>query len=229
MRLALPLALALVAAGCSSSGGPDQSTGKLSCPDTLIAPNLDAYTVFKPGAGTAPQDIQFGVKLVTVKSNCFAEKTGIRVETVVSFVVVRNDPEFKTGDFGYFIAVADSNQAVLSKQNFGLRADFAPRQVQMRVLDTMTERLPVKDLAAGRNYAIIVGLQLDQAQLELNRPAAMLVSSRHRTPMGETGTRLPAPKEQPPRKLSGKRTVGDRALWKAGERMPNGALASPTR
>src|SRR2546430_14478448 len=39
--------------------------------------------------------------------------------------------------------------------------------------------------------------------------------------MGETGQRAdqhgcPAPKEQPPRKLSGKRTDRARALWKAG-------------
>jgi len=36
-------------------------------------------------------------------------------------------------------------------------------------------------------------------------------------------TRSAAPKEQPPRKLSGKRTAGGRALWKAAGRTSNWA------
>jgi hypothetical protein len=37
------------------------------------------------------------------------------------------------------------------------------------------------------------------------------------TPAGEVAWLGAAPKEQPPRKLSGKRTAGARALWKAAD------------
>jgi hypothetical protein len=157
--------LALLAA-CGSSGG---SAGKLSCPSALTAPNLDSYTVFRPGGGTAPEDIQFGVKLVGVRSTCSAERAGLRVDTAISFIVARNDPQLRLGDFTYFVAIADAQQTVVAKQNFGLRADFAPRQNQIRVTDTITEHLPLRDLSIGRTYAVIVGLQLSQQQLNLNR------------------------------------------------------------
>lgn len=166
-RVALSGLLALLAA-CGSSGGT--SVGKLRCPDTFAAPNLDSYTQLRSGANTAnPEDISFGVKLATVKSTCRNEASGVRVITVLTFAVVRNDPELRQSDFGYFVAVADAQQNILAKQNFALRVDFAPRQKQMRVVDEITEHLPVKDISTGGNYAIIVGLQLDRQQLELNR------------------------------------------------------------
>lgn len=169
-RAALSGLLVLLAACGSSGTGSGASVGKLRCPDTFPAPNLDSYTQLRPGASTAnPQDIAFGVKLTTAKSTCRTEASGVRVVTVLTFAVVRNDAEFRQGDFGYFVAVTDAQQNILAKQNFALRVDFAPRQKQMRVVDEITEHLPVKDVSTGGNYAIIVGLQLDRQQLELNR------------------------------------------------------------
>lgn len=162
---AIAASLASLAA-CGSSGG---STGKLVCPTALTAPNLDSYTVFRPGGGTAAEDIQFGVKLVGVKATCRAETAGIRIDTAISFIIARNDPQLKLGDFTYFVAIADAKETIVAKQNFGLRADFAPRQNQIRVTDTITEHLPLRDLSSGRSYAVIVGLQLSQQQVDLNR------------------------------------------------------------
>ena len=83
-------ALAVALSGCASGGS---NSSRLSCPTAFIAPNLDAYTVFRPGAGTGPEDIQFGVRLVGVDSpSCHAEKTGVRVDTLITFQTARNDP-----------------------------------------------------------------------------------------------------------------------------------------
>ena len=50
-------------------------------------------------------------------------------------------------------------------------------------------------------------------------PARCYIEGAVCTPAGEAASRrssgAAAPKEQPPRKLSGKRTAGARALWKA--------------
>jgi len=170
VRISAALVAALVAlAGCSSS--KDVPTGKLTCPAAFAAPNLDSYTVFRSGAAANPTtaDIAFGVKVMTVKSACKNETGGVRVVTTISFAAVRNDADFRQGDFTYFVAVADAQQNILAKQNFALRVDFAPRQRQMRIVDEITEHLPVKDLSVAGNYAVIVGLQIDKQQLELNR------------------------------------------------------------
>ena len=156
--------LALLAA-CSSSRDKDKAAG---CPSALIAPNLDSFTVPRPGA-TNPQDIQFGVKLESASTNCHPEKGGVRVDTPVSFIVIRTDPQFRTGDFTYFVAISDRAQNIVAKENFALRVDFAQKQDRIRVTDTITEHLPLRDPASAGSYVVLVGLQLSQQQLDSNR------------------------------------------------------------
>jgi hypothetical protein len=159
--------LALAAAGCSS----EKTVGKLSCPVAFIAPNLDSYTVLRQGATSAanPADIAFGVKLTSVQSSCRQEATGVRVTTLLTFVVARNDPALRHGDFTYFVAVADGQENILAKQNFALRVNFALHQKEVRVAEEITEHLPVKDVGVVGAYGVIVGLQISQEQLDLNR------------------------------------------------------------
>jgi len=161
---AVLLGVALVA-GCRSGGAH-----KMQCPASFIAPKLDAYTVLRPGAtGPGSENIAFGVRLASVKATCRSEAGGIQVTTGLVFIAARNDPEFRQGDFTYFVAIADPQQNILAKQNFGLRADFAPTQKEMRIADEITEHLPLKDTSLGGSYAVIVGLQVSPQQLDLNR------------------------------------------------------------
>ena len=163
LRAATPCVLALLVA-CSS-----RDKDKVAdCPSALIAPNLDAYTVARPNA-TNPQDIQFGVKLASADASCHPEKGGVRVDTAISFIVIRTDPEFRAGDFTYFVAIADRGQNIVAKENFALRAAFAQKQDRMRITDTITEHLPLKDPAGAGSYVVLVGLQLSQQQLDSNR------------------------------------------------------------
>jgi hypothetical protein len=138
------------------------------CPSALIAPNLDSYTVPRPGA-TNPQDIQFGVKLESANASCHSEKGGVRVDTAISFFVARTDPQFRGADFTYFVAISDRAQNIVAKENFALRVDFAQKQDRIRVTDTITEHLPLKDPANAGSYVVLVGLQLSQQQLDTNR------------------------------------------------------------
>ena len=154
-------------ASCSWFGGGDKQS--LTCPTTFIAPDLDSLTLLRPGGGTGPADIRFGVKLFSAKSTCAGEKVGLRTDTDMNFVVARNDPDLKQGQFTYFVAIADGQQNILTKQDFTLQVEFAPRQNQMRISDAISEHLPLRDVAAGKNYSIVVGLQLTPEQLELNR------------------------------------------------------------
>jgi len=169
--LARAAAASLIAllAGCSWFGGGDKKQADSGCPTTFIAPDLDALTLMRPGGGTTPADIRFGVKLFAANSTCTNEKVGVRTDTNMSFVVARNDPDLKQGQFTYFVAVADAQQNILAKQDFTLQVEFGPRQNQIRISDEISEHLPVRDPASARNYSIVVGLQLTPEQLELNR------------------------------------------------------------
>jgi len=169
LRAAAPVVLAALLVGCSWFGGDSGKDAEtLACPTAFIAPGTDAYRVFRPG-GTGVADIRFGVKLASVKSTCKLEKDGIVVDTVNSFVAVRNDPDLRQGDFTYFVAVADGQQNILTKRNFTLRVEFDSHQKEMRMVDTIVEHLPLRKVSAGRSYGIVVGLQLSQQELDFNR------------------------------------------------------------
>lgn len=168
LRSLLPLGALALVAGCSWFGGGDEKD-KVTCPGALIAPGLDAYTVFRPGGGNSAADIQFGVKLVSVKATCKPEKGGLLVDTVLTFRAARNGEEVNQGDFSYFVAVADAQQNILSKQTFTLRVQFDRRQKDLRLVDDIIERLPLRNLANGNNYGVVVGMQLSQEQLDLTR------------------------------------------------------------
>ena len=164
------VALAALAGGCSWFGGDsDKPSDKFACPVAFIAPGLEAYRVFRPGGGTSVADIQFGVRLMTVKSTCKAEKDGIAVDTAITFIAARNEPELRQGDFTYFVAVADGKQNIVTKKNFTLRVEFEPKQKEIRLADTIVEHLPLRQRSSGGVYGIVVGLQLSQEELDFNR------------------------------------------------------------
>jgi hypothetical protein len=162
--------LAASLAGCSSRRNTEP-VGKLNCPAAFIAPGLDAYTVSRTGAAPSANtnDIAFGVKLTSLNATCHNEAKGVRVDTLLTFIAVRNDDNLHYGDFTYFVAISDAQQNIIAKQTFALRVNFAERQKQMRVIDEITEHLPLKDISLGNRYSVIVGLQVSKQQLDLNR------------------------------------------------------------
>ena len=154
--------------GLTGCFGSTSSSGKLVCPTPVIAPDLDAAAQMRPG-GTGPDDIRFGVKLVSVKTTCRTEKIGLTADTRVGFVAARNDPTLSHAEFSYFIAVADAQKNILNKKEDKVSVDFVPRQNRLQVSVDFAIGLPVRDLSAGGKYIIIVGLQLSPEQLDFNR------------------------------------------------------------
>ncbi|HYM03797.1 MAG TPA: hypothetical protein VET85_12680 [Stellaceae bacterium] len=159
--------LAVPVSGCSWFGGDSKSSNKLVCPFSFIAPGLESYTQARPGGG--PNDIDFGVRIIDFKTTCAREGRGLVVNATVTFLAGRQGAEFRQGDFTYFIAVADPQQKILAKQTFTLRAEFGPKQSQLRIADDIVEHLPLRDAATGGGYAVIAGMQLSQQQLDAIR------------------------------------------------------------
>jgi hypothetical protein len=164
-RAVVPGVLALAVAGCF---GSTDSTGKLVCPTPVIAPDLDAAATLRDG-GSGPTDIRYGIKFMTVKTNCRTEKIGLTAETRVTFVAARSDQTVSHGEFAYFVAVADAQRNILNKKQYTVSFDFVPRQKQLQISDQFAVGLPLHDLSDGGKYVIIVGLQLSPEQLDFNR------------------------------------------------------------
>ncbi len=159
------LMLAALAAGCSSGKG----ASKLTCPVTLVAPTLGALAELPPDGSEAPEKIHFTARIAAASSTCVRDDHDITVDTHILLEVARSDKEVRKRSVTYFVALADGRQQILAKQTFTLDAEFAPRQNRIEFADNTSEHLPVKDFAAGKTFAVIVGLQLTPEQLEFNR------------------------------------------------------------
>lgn len=166
---ALVMAGAAVLSGCGWVGGTKET--KLVCPATFTAPDADKLAVFKPGGSTL-NDVSYGVQVASVQSRCERADKGLTVDTKVAFHVVSNDKSLRTGQFQYFVSVIDGYQNILTKKTYTMPFEFDARMRDLNRTDELFESLPLRDVSTGGNYAVIVGLQLTEAQLEFNRAAA---------------------------------------------------------
>lgn len=162
LRLAAFL-IAALSSGCSSDAV------SLTCPGAEIAPDLGAIAQFPPGAGRALSDIQLGGRIRAVSTACKREDVGVASSLDITFFAARNDPQLRQGVLPYFVAIADSTGTILAKQNFTVPVQFTATQNAVEFHDKITTHLPVRNVANGDSYAIIVGFQLSAEELAFNR------------------------------------------------------------
>lgn len=173
MRRSLAGAAAIMAAtfglsGCGWFGGKE---AKVVCPATFTAPDADKMAVFNSG-GTSLNNVRYGVQIADVQSKCDRADKGLTVDTKVSFHVVSNDKTLRAGSFQYFVSVVDSNKNILTKRTYTVPFEFDARMHDLTRHDELFENLPLRDVSTGGNYAVVVGLQLTEAQLQFNRSAS---------------------------------------------------------
>lgn len=165
---ALVLATTLGVAGCGMFGGHKEA--KLVCPASFVAPDADKIAVFKPG-GASISDVRYGVLISSLSSSCSRADHGVLVDTKVEFRLVTQDPSMRTGSFVYFVSLIDGNHDILTKRTYSVPFEFGPRLQAMTKKDELVENLPLHDVSTSGSYAVVVGLQLTEAQLRFNRSA----------------------------------------------------------
>jgi hypothetical protein len=165
---ALFVAGAVLLSGCGLFGGKET---KLVCPASFIAPDTDKMAVFKAGGSTL-DDVTYGVRITDVQSKCGRVDQGLAVDTKLAFHVVSNDRSLRAGSFQYFVSVVDGYRNILTKKTYTLPFEFDARMSDLNKQDELIENLPLRNAGTGGNYAIVVGLQLTEAQLSFNRSAA---------------------------------------------------------
>jgi hypothetical protein len=164
---ALLLVGAFLLTGCGWIGGNEV---KVVCPASFIAPDTDKVAVFKPGGKTLA-DVAYGVQIADIRSQCERADHGLTVKTKIAFHVVSNDRSLRTGAFQYFVSVVDGEQNILTKNTYTVPFEFDSRMRDLDRKDELLENLPLRNAGTGGNYAIVVGLQLTEAQLNFNRAA----------------------------------------------------------
>ena len=161
----LALAALLALAGCSSFGGRSNT---FTCPAMTIVPDLQSLVTLVPGPNGAT--IQSSGRINTATVNCDREgESGVVASVTLEFAALRTTPAVGSLALPYFVALADSTGNVLGKQQYTMTIKFDPNAPVAKAQDAVTVHLPLKNAQLANIYTLVVGFQLNQAQLDYNR------------------------------------------------------------
>jgi len=168
-RLA-PLALVLAAGGAVSGCSwlhSDYDDGK--CPVVAIPDDLSHVSRFN-GPGTDFANMTVSALLTDIKGGCTFDKTGVTVDMTLSLIGKLGPAATeRSADFAYFVAILNPSGTIVAKQLFPAPIEFPENQTRRGSVESITQRIPLKDYKQAGNYRIEVGFQLTQEELSHNR------------------------------------------------------------
>jgi hypothetical protein len=162
------LGLALVAAGCSSSGP------KIACPHAIIMPELQVVAKFGPGPGRQDTDALFGARMLAADASCSPDKKkgGLTVATKLGVTALRLKEDVRKGQVTYFEAVINRKQEILTERDFVIDLEWPRAQRDLTVTDELETFVPLAKDKTGDDYAILFGFRLTPDELQYNREHA---------------------------------------------------------
>ncbi len=174
--LLLPLVLL---ASCGSGGwfGKKEVEPPLPCPRIGILGDARKAVQFRPGPGRDLTDVAYEVELLDYNGGCkFEDKDKVKnVAVTVTFtlqIAATRGPaagDSRESVVPYFIAVVDKQQNILSRDAFLARIPLPPGRRRVAVGDELEQRIPLPAGRSTRDIEILIGLQLDNEQLDFNR------------------------------------------------------------
>lgn len=169
-RRVAPLALILAVGGALSGCSwfrSDYDDGK--CPVVAIPDDLSHVSHFK-GPGTDFANVTVTALLTDIKGGCTFDAGGVSVDMNVS-LIARLGPAAvdRHADFAYFVAILNQDGKIVAKQVFPAPIDFTDNQNRRGSLETISQRIPLKDYHDAGKYRVEVGFQLTQEELSYNR------------------------------------------------------------
>lgn len=172
VRTVLPATALLALGGCNSTGlgAPTASELALGCPRVSIIRELKTVTEFRPGAGRDVSDIVARGELVDYKGNCEYGSDGVTVN--LSLLLGAEKGPAMTGNqaaFRYFVAVLRPDETKpVAKAEFDTQLVFRDGQTRAANNEEVTPRIPVPKDTNVKNWSVVVGFQLTEAQRDYN-------------------------------------------------------------
>jgi len=177
------LALALGLAGC---GGNDEADPALAeepppppprpapeptgCPRVAIIDDAAQLVVYRPGPGRDLTDVALRGVIAGFDGGCEYFDDHVAITMRLSIAAEQGPAAVgDTAEFDYFIALADPQERILTKEVFQTSVTFPPGGDQAGTVETLGYRIPLDEPATGRFYQVLVGFQLTPQQLDDNR------------------------------------------------------------
>lgn len=157
-------------AACEASNRPPPP-----CPNIVIVQDVSDITIFKAGSGRDLTDVDLEAQIVEFGGFC---DTDIDEDSRAGEVVVEMELVLRAtrgpantsrdGSLRYFVAIADSEQNILAREEFDTAVEFEGNRNRIAFREELTQTIPLKRGELGDDYSIFVGFQLSDDQLEYN-------------------------------------------------------------
>ena len=171
LGLGVTVAAALAVAGC---GGPRLDDLLVPCPSLTLPADVADLTRYVPDAPPDHSTMVMDARVTGVEGSC---RRGRRDQTLDSSIAVRFQVErgpaapSRAFQLPWFIALLDANtNEVINRQSFIMNGQFAVNTTRANVTSQAVDiAFPVGGGRRVQDYRILVGFQLTEAEVAMNR------------------------------------------------------------
>lgn len=147
-----------------------------NCPSIQIMSDLKSLAQFVDDTAPSAETNISSINIMDVETACNQTDKATEIALTITFDG-QTGPKARgknsgTANFSYpyFIAVTDSNGDILAKEIFAASLSYSKGQDTVKQIETINQLLPNTSEVSG--YNILVGFQLNEAQLQYNRDQA---------------------------------------------------------
>jgi len=173
MRLAYVAPLVLAAMGVSGCQPTRIDDLLVSCPTLTLPSDLADLTRYRSDAPHDLSTVVLDARVTAVDANCRRGRRDQSVDATISmrFQMDRGPAApSRVVQIPWFIALLDANSNIINRQTFILPAQFGPNTTRAAVSSQPVEiSFPVGQERRAQDYRIMVGFQLTEDELALNR------------------------------------------------------------
>lgn len=151
-----------------------------NCPQVQVIGELSSLSQFSDVSQPKDYNLISRVQLQEGASNCIYSAGNVRVDVKLILESVLGAkgqalgvaaPSFK---YPFFVAVADENNNVLAKEMFTAPVNYRADALRHTYFENIRQIIPIESRMAGPRHKILVGFQLNDAQLAYNRATLAL-------------------------------------------------------
>lgn len=147
-----------------------------ACPTVGIVEDLRSMTMFADNETPDPKAILGYAKIEDFDGGCTFENGVSTIDLDVMFAGRLGGAAARQGRgiepsvaFPYFIAVADETGTILNKEVFAVALRFREGMDSTHQAEHLRPRIPLPNPALAHRYQVLIGFQLNRAQLNFNR------------------------------------------------------------
>lgn len=144
------------------------------CPPAFV---VDDLSMFNEYATKSTRDSQLQSKATAIISSnkCSYKNKSVTVDTVLDFTATlgpkgrlhhKDNPVYS---YPFFVAITGRDGKIMAKQLFAASVSFEDGANEGNYTEKLRQVIPVKDADDGINYAVMIGFQLEEDQLNYNR------------------------------------------------------------